>query len=206
MATRFCNLREPLLLRIASETKSSLFSNPILLHIAYYRKWNHTPKWWCLCREAIITTSTQTALQVIACMQFFSRYACKRCRVSFYYVITLLTVDIIMTSLIECLWCFFFQSEGKSPSSQSPQTPALRTAAATPVRVVSHRHVQQNTAWTCMPLCVCIYIRGVKLKSGNMFKHRRIFVISKTTSSIIKHFKRSTLPLFSDFSDVRCIL
>ena len=33
--------------------------------------------------------------------------------------------------------------------------------------------------------------RGIirkKLKSGNMFKHQRIFVVSKTTSNITRHF------------------
>ena len=51
-------------------------------------------------------------------------------------------------------------------------------------------------------------IRGVtrkKLKSRNMFKHQRIFVVSTTTSNITRHLKNSAVPfyilLFHDFPD-----
>ena len=44
-----------------------------------------------------------------------------------------------------------------------------------------------------------IQYRGVtrnKLKSGNLFKHQRMFVVSKTTSNITRHLKSGAAPLY----------
>ena len=72
--------------------------------------------------------------------------------------------------------------------------------------VFSSQTVEVSYSWLVTPFdCLnisftehCNQCRGVarkKLKSGKVFKHQRIFVVSKTTSNITRHFKSGAVPL-----------